>query len=173
MNKKSNKVKERRGLVAVLTASGLSPSAIADVLQNEGGISVHPKIISADSMIFKRFVDEITPDTPEDAVRMQIGRLEMIQRMALESFLDSKEQETHTIDADGLPVRIVNKKSAGDAKFLVIARDIEIERSKILGVYAAKEEHQSGDLKVTFSWGEEGPEILSAGEIAEVFASDD
>ena len=167
-------IQTRRGLVSILAASGLGIQAIGEMLKEDGRFAAPVGTLANDQTLHNQYIDSIAPTDPDKARRMQIGRLELIQRLAIESFVESKETvtETTTVDAEGNEsVKVSKRRSPGDSKFLVIARDVEIERSKILGVYAAKEEKQSGELRVIFSWGDGNPMQLPAGETVDVTPS--
>ena len=166
----------RRKIIYTLANAGLSAQSIAEMLKGDPTYGVIQGTVEKDLTTYYKFLDDIAPTDPLRARRMQLGRLEFLQRLALESFVESKiltaTTTTEFVDEDGKPhgdsTRTTQKATAGDAKFLTIARDIEAERSKILGVYAPKEEKRSGELRVTFSWGDDAPMELPPGEIIDV-----
>ena len=105
---------------------------------------------------------DLLPDTPEKAKLLQVARLQMIQDLALQAFVDSTKTQTIDYDADGTITGSSERRTAGDKGFLAIAKDIEIERNLLLGVRAPKEERQMGELTVVFAWAETPARSLPA-----------
>lgn len=146
-------IRADRKLAPLLAASGYTQQQIAEAFSTEE-YSLSRRTIAHDVAKNKARIEALAPTDPSKARLLQIERLEALSQLCIKAFLESRETTTTEIDAEDMMVRATTKKSAGDKGFLVIAKDIEIERSKILGVYAPKEIRASGELVVSFTWGE-------------------
>jgi len=141
-------------LATLLAATGVySSKQIADVINGRAeNYQISLRQVEYDIQTGLNRYRDLLPDTPEKAKLLQVARLQMIQDLALTAFVDSAVTQTLVYDADGNVTGSTERRTAGDAKFLTIAKNIEEERSKILGVYAPKTEQQVGELTVTFAW---------------------
>ncbi|MBT9173463.1 MAG: hypothetical protein DDT21_01864 [Syntrophomonadaceae bacterium] len=147
-------------LAAVLASTGLvKPQAIADAINGRAGDRYQITVSQVRQDIatgLARYKD-IAPDDPEDARLLQIARLDMIRTLALDAYIDSQTTvtTTETIDNEGRSrTSTSTKKTAPDAKYLSVIKDIEIERNLILGVRAPERREEHGELTVVFAWKE-------------------
>lgn len=147
----------------MLAQSGYSFGLIADAIAEQSGTQITRQQVGFDVATVIDNHRQLCPSDPEEARILQIARLEMISNLALQGFLDSATVDSTTISEDvsdktdkeaDRPKRRTQTRTrkAGDAKFLAIMQGIEVERSKILGVYAPERKEEVGQLTVTFSW---------------------
>ena len=148
---------ERRAdqqLASLLAATGIyTHKQIADAINGRAeSYQITTRQVSYDIQTGVNRYKELLPDSPEQARLLQVARLQMIQDLALQAFIDSTKTQTIAYDADGTITGSSERRTGGDKGFLAIAKDIEIERNLILGVRAPKEERQMGELTVVFAW---------------------
>jgi len=159
---KSEQMQDRQ-LAVLLHSLGFSQQQIADKISEGRGYHLANQTVSQDIARQLDHYDYLYPRDPEKARQLQLARLEFIQQLALEGFADSVQERTVTTieSSDGMnrtQTRI--KTKAGDTSFLKIAENIEVERSKILGVYAPERREEHGDLTVTFAWSQTPPSLV-------------
>lgn len=153
----------QQSLATILASSGYSFGLIADTVGTVLSVPTTRQQITLDVGNVIEQHRQLCPTDPEEARILQIARLEMISNLALQGFLDSATTDSTTISEDvsdktdsstDRPKRRTQTRTrkAGDAKFLAIMQGIEVERSKILGVYAPERKEEVGQLTVTFSW---------------------
>ena len=151
-------------LAALLAATGVySSKQIADAINGRAeSYQISLRQVEYDIASGLNRYRDLLPDTPEKAKLLQVARLQMIQDLALQAFVDSTTTQTIAYDADGTVTGSSERRTAGDKGFLAIAKDIEIERNLIFGVRAPKEEKQMGELTVTFAWANAADNDISA-----------
>lgn len=143
-------------LAALLAATGVySSKQIADAINGRAeSYQISLRQVEYDIQSGLSRYRDLLPETAEKARLLQVARLQMLQDLALQAFVDSTKAQTIGYDADGNSTGSSERRTAGDKGFLAIAKDIEIERNLILGVRAPKEEKQVGELTVVFTWAE-------------------
>ena len=163
-------------LAAVLASTGLvKPQAIADAINDRAGDRYQITVSQVRQDIatgLARYKD-IAPDDPQEAKLLQLARLDMIRTLALDAYIDSQTTvtTTETVDSDGRNrTSTSTKKTAPDAKYLSVIKDIEIERNLILGVRAPEQKVERGELTVVFAWAEtpKAPQLKVPPEAIEV-----
>lgn len=155
-----------QAFAAALAATGLvSPKAIAEAVNGRAGDRYQITISQVKQDIatgLAKYAD-IAPDDLKDARLLQAARLDMLRTLALDAYIDSQVQVTETVtvvtDETGKETGAERrtrstKKSAPDAKYLALIVQIEVERNKILGIYAPERKEERQDLTVTFTWKE-------------------
>ena len=146
-------------LAALLAATGVySTKQIADAINGRAeSYQISLRQVEYDIASGVSRYRDLLPDTPEKAKLLQVARLQMIQDLALQAFVDSTKTQTIDFDADGTITGSSERRTGGDKGFLAIAKDIEIERHLLLGVRAPKEEKQFGEMTVIFAWADARP----------------
>ncbi len=141
-------------LAALLAATGVySSRQIADAINGRAeSYQISLRQVEYDIASGLDRYRDLLPDTPEKAKLLQVARLQMIQDLALQAFVDSTKTQTFAYDADGNITGSSERRTGGDKGFLTIAKDIELERNLLFGVRAPKEEKQLGEQTVTFVW---------------------
>jgi len=159
-----------RNIATILAAAGYSFSVIAEAIKDQTGTEITRQQVGLDIAQVIEQHRPLAPDSPEEARILQIARLEMISNLAFQGFMESATSRSTTIseiDDGSKRTSRTRKRNAGDAKYLAIMQNIEVERSKILGVYAPERREERGELTVTFAWAEspqraETPQIETA-----------
>lgn len=143
---------------AALAATGLvSQTAIAQAINGRAGdrYQITVSQVRQDIQTGLAKYADIAPDDPKEARLLQAARLDMLRTLALDAYIDSQVTVTESVttDNEGKERRTKStKKSAPDAKYLALIVQIEVERNKILGIYAPERKEERQDLTVTFTW---------------------
>ena len=146
-----------------LAMAGYSEQAIANLINDNSDYSISRVTVHKDIKAELEPYRSIAPTDLDTARLLQIKRLEEIKLLAVETFLETQTETIVTTNKDGngniVSQQTRKRKRSGDAKFLNIAKEVEIERSKILGVYAPEREEKHGELTVTFAWSQPAPSL--------------
>lgn len=172
-----HEVQADRQLAVFLAVAGYSKDAIAKAVgeRSDGKYTISRNTASSDVKAELEKYRHLLPTDIDTARLLQAKRLEEVKYLALDAFVQSTETTTTTTTRSLTPteteegkegtierVSTARKRSAGDAKFLAIVKEIEVERSKILGVYAPERREEHGELTVVFAWKETPAQLSTA-----------
>lgn len=115
---------ERRAdqqLAALLAATGVYTNAqIADVINGRAeSYQITTRQVSYDIQTGLNRYRDLLPDTPEKARLLQVARLQMIQDLALQAFVDSTKTQTIAYDAEGKVTGSSERRTGGGQRLSV------------------------------------------------------